>query len=115
MPMIDVISIGDESPYRLQVEFYNWVGNTGYVGIRRGQLSQTIWVKPSERAELIRVLKLGMPRETIDIDHPAVIAGAEALLGHHPERGGQERLQAVFAVLMAAIPLLINEVEETNE
>lgn len=37
---------------------------------------------------------------------PAVDAGVEALFGHHPERGGPEREQAVYAVLNAAIPSL---------
>lgn len=42
----------------------------------------------------------------LDIDHPAVDAGVEALFGHHPERGGQERRQAAFVVIQAAIPFL---------
>lgn len=41
--------------------------------------------------------------KAIDIDHPSVKAGAEALFGHHPERGGAEREQAVFAVLSEVI------------
>jgi hypothetical protein len=50
--------------------------------------------------------------DEIDIDHPAVHAGAEALFGQHPERGGQERDQAVFAVLTAALPYLFGDVDD---
>lgn len=39
----------------------------------------------------------------IDIDHPAIQVGVGALFGQHPERGGQERAQAVFTVLNAVI------------
>lgn len=38
-----------------------------------------------------------------DIDSPIVDKGVEALFGHHPERGGSERRQAVFAVLTACL------------
>lgn len=39
-------------------------------------------------------------------DAEAVRVGALALLGHHPERGGQERDQAVFTVIQAIRPHL---------
>lgn len=39
----------------------------------------------------------------IDIDHPAIQVGIGSLFGQHPERGGQERAQAVFAVLNSVI------------
>lgn len=39
----------------------------------------------------------------IDIDHSMVDKGVDAMFGQHPERGGQERRQAVFQVLTAAL------------
>jgi hypothetical protein len=39
----------------------------------------------------------------IDVDHPVIQICSEAMEGHHPERGGAERQQAIFTVLQAAI------------
>jgi hypothetical protein len=41
--------------------------------------------------------------DDFDIDSPIVDRGVEAMVGQHPERGGQERRQAVFNVLRAAL------------
>lgn len=40
---------------------------------------------------------------SIDIDSPVIKICAEAMEGHHPERGGPEREQAIFVILQAAI------------
>lgn len=47
---------------------------------------------------------MNFPQDVIsdlEIDDPAIDRGVDALLGHHPERGGQERRQAVFSVARA--------------
>lgn len=44
-----------------------------------------------------------------DIDHPLVKFGSDVLFGHHPERGGPERDQAVFSILSAVFHKLDEE------
>lgn len=42
-------------------------------------------------------------------DAAAVRAAADAMFGHHPERGGPEREQAAYAMLQAVKPILANK------
>lgn len=93
----ELIDVGTRSIF-IQLEEFSQSGCV--IAIK---FSYIMSLKYTKTGDIIGPFDNKHEEEPFDINHPAIKVGVEALFGHHPERGGIEREQAVFVVLDAVM------------